>query len=275
MRSDNQMKLRTGLSGMMLCLVFVSGSLFAQNVLIYDHNTNDGVAQTACTNLGFTCTVEGETTFTSALTGGTWDLVVLDLPSTIPDGAWQTALTDYINGGGRAIQTGWQTSSMNLIAPAFEVTLAGAHEAIAFHSWISNPLFLTPNTVPTTMAVAGDDWGTNGFYLTVVPTGSGVAAAGFTATAQADQAASVIGNGGRTIFNGFLFDDFYPGDADSSGKADIVEYVENQMVFLMEGAGISSIPQVAVPVPLTGPVGLFLMALMLVGIGSLRLRRQT
>ena len=217
-------------------LMLTAPALFAQAVLVYDENTDDAVAQTACTNLGYTCTVATSGDFVTQLTGGTWDLVVMDLPSTDPAGDWQTPLAAYITGGGKAIQTGWNGSDFTALADVFEVTLSGNHDAIPFYQWGGSTLFSTPNAVPTTMAVVDDSWGTNGFYLTIQPTGSGIAAAGFTASPADGQSASVIGNGGRTIFNGLLFDDFGPADADTSGKDDIVEYVENQMSLLIEGS---------------------------------------
>jgi hypothetical protein len=222
---------------LMLCgLMLTAPALFAQAVLVFDNNSEDAVAQTACTNLGYTCTVADSANFVTELTGGTWDLVVMDLPSTGPTGDWQTPLAAYITGGGKAIQTGWNNADFTALASVYEVTLSGDHDAIAFYQWNGSTLFSDPNTVPTTMAVVDDTWGSNGFYLTVQPAGSGIAAAGFSAAPADGQAASVIGNSGNTIFNGFLFDDFYPADTDTSGKDDIVEYLENQMLLLIAGS---------------------------------------
>ena len=102
----------------------------AQDVLVYDDNTEDQVAQTACTNLGYTCTVANSTNFNSLLTGSEWDLVVMDLPSTRPDGDWQGLLGAYIAGGGRVIQSGWSESDFVTLAADFEVVIAGSHQPI-------------------------------------------------------------------------------------------------------------------------------------------------
>ena len=251
-----------------LLLVFATTGALAQSVLVYDNNTDDQVALQACDNLGYNCTRAISDDFVSLLEGGFWDLVVMDLPSNTPNGAWQDALTDYINGGGLAIQTGWNSGDFTALAAVFEVSLAGDHEAIAFYQWNGHPLFNLPNSVPSTMAVADDSWGTNGFYLTLAPAGTAVAAAGFTSDPTPDNAASVIGNDGRTIFNGLLFDDFYPLDDDSDGKDDIIEYVENQMVMLISGLEVT-------PVPAMRPAGLLLMTLILGLTGLFWSQRRT
>jgi len=262
--------------GLLFVLAFSNAQ--AQEVLVYDANTDDHVAQTACTNLGYTCTVANETDFDTLLNGAAWDLVIMDLPSTDPDGPWQTSLTTYIDGGGLAIQTGWSSSHFSTLAAVFEVSIAGSHDAVQFYQWDGHSLFSSPNPVPANVTVVDDSWGTNGFFFTIDALGSAVAAAGFTASPTADQAASVIGNGGRTIFNGFLFDDFYPADTDASGKDDIVEYVENQMASLLGGAiGGAPTPQTGpvVPVPAIGPIGLLLMTLMLGLMAYFRIQRKS
>ena len=213
----------------------------AQNVLVYDHNTHDQVAQTACNNLGLACTVAGSADFVTELTGGAWDLVVMDLPSNVPAGDWQGELSTYIAAGGRVIQTGWNSGDFAVLAADFEVILSGDHEPIPFYQWNASTLFSTPNPVPSTMNPADDDWGTNGFLLTLTPAGSAVAHAGFVPAPAAGQAAIVVGNTGRTIFNGLLFDDYFPADDDGSGKDDIVEMVENQIQLVLGAAADSAL----------------------------------
>lgn len=256
-----------GFTGTLLALCLLAGAATAQNVLVYDDNSNDGVAAAACANRGYTCTVADSDNFTSLLTGGGWAIVVLDYPSNGPSGSWQSALATYVNGGGRAILTGWNAGDFTTLAPLFGVTLGASHDAVTFHRWSSHPLFASPNVVPATMVPAGDDWGDNGFYLTAA--GGTTSAAGFTPTPTAGQAAIVIANGGRTIFNGFLFDDYFPGDADASGKDDIVELVENQMALVLSGAA-----PVEREVPGLGPTGLAILALVTAGLGALLLGRR-
>ena len=105
----------------------------AQEVLVYDDNSEDNVAATACTNLGYTCTVTGDSDFTSSLQGGGWDAVVMDFPSNPPLGDWQTAVSDYIVGGGRVIMTGWEESF--ILSKALHLMPAkGIYEAAALYT---------------------------------------------------------------------------------------------------------------------------------------------
>jgi len=78
-----------------------------------------------------------------------------------------------------------------------------------------------------------------------------------------------IGNGGRTIFNGFLFDDFFPANADADAKDDIVELVENEMAFAL---GATAGPMSGIPA--AGPVGLAVLALAVAGLGAALLGRR-
>jgi hypothetical protein len=258
-------------TGFLIVVVAVIGLVAApagaQNVLVFDDNSYDSVAAQACANLGYSCTVAGYGDFVSQLTGGTWHLVVMDMPSTTPDGDWQTPLAAYVNAGGRAILTGWEAGSFTSLATLFGVSLGSTHNALTQYQWNTHPLFSAPNAVPATLVPADDNWGDNGFLLTTV--GDGVAAAGFLAAPTAGQASIVIGNGGRTIFNGFLFDDYYPADADSDGVNDIVELVENQMVLALQS---SFTP--AEPIPVLGPAGIALLALALAMVGLAVLGRR-
>ncbi|HVN74806.1 MAG TPA: hypothetical protein VMT19_00715 [Thermoanaerobaculaceae bacterium] len=240
-----------------LFLACVAAAAQAQQVLIYDDNSNDHVAQEACAALGYSCTTGNSSNFVTLLTGQQWNLVVMDLPSTEPTGDWQTPLAAHIAAGGSAIQTGWDASDFTTLAASFEVTLGATHNPLTLYRWNGSTLFITPRPVPNPLAWIDDSWGDNGFYLTA--TGSAVEAAGFVASPTPGQAAIVIGNGGRTIFNGFLFDDYYPGDANSDGIADAVELVENEMASAL-GAGIQ-------PIPTLDAAGLAVLALLLAGIG--------
>jgi MYXO-CTERM domain-containing protein len=209
----------------------------AQAILIFDENSTNMRATDAATRLGLTFTRARAADFDALLRGSRWDLVVMDMPSgepTSPDMTmpWQTALIDHVRAGGRAIHTHWYSVSLMGLPAAFEVTTVGEHTAIPLHRWSADPLYSTPQVVPDNFTMLTDIWGTNGFYLQ--PTGTGRAAAGFTMMPAPNQAAIVIGNGGRTIFNGFLFDDYGAFDTDMDGIPDITELVMNEIAFLSD-----------------------------------------
>lgn len=218
-----------------LAAVALATPALANDVLIYDDNTKSQVAQTACANLGYTCTRAVSGDFETQLAGAEWDLVVMDLPSNEPTGDWQGALAAHILAGGAAIHSHWNAGTANAVADAFEVTIGGSHPTLDFHRWNDHAVFDHPNDVPNVFDEWTDQWGTNGFFLSIAPASGAEAAAGFTPDVQAAQAAMVIGNDGATIFNGFLFDDYAGVDKDGDQKDDIVELVENQMQLVLGG----------------------------------------
>lgn len=204
----------------------------AQQVLVYDENSTHGRALDACMRLSLTCTRARAADFATQIPSRAWDLIVVDLPSSEPTGAWQSALATYITGGGRAIHSQWNAGSLGTLPAAYRVTIGASHDAIPFHRWSSSVLFTTPNAVPSSFTTITDLWGTNGFYLD--PIAPAYAAAGFTTAPASGQAAIVVGNSDRTIFNGFLFDDFTGDDGD--GVPDITELLMNEITFLLGGA---------------------------------------
>lgn len=100
-----------------------------------------------------------------------------------------TALTTYINGGGRVIFTNWQAD----LPPLNSVDTFNVNETVLtlsqFTSGLTNPL-----------SVFNPGWGTFSRGLAAGPGGT------VAATFGNGDAAIVIGNGGRTIHNGFLTD---------------------------------------------------------------------
>ncbi len=220
------------------------GRATAQTVLVFDENSTHGRALDACMRLGLMCSRARAADFATSIGASRWDLVVVDLPSTEPSGAWQTALINYISAGGRAIHTQWNMGSLAGLPAAYQVSATSSHDGIPFHRWsATTPLFTTPNAIPTSFTVITDVWGTNGFYLE--PVGAAYSVAGFTMSPASNQAAIVIGNSDRTIFNGFLFDDF-TGDVDGDMIPDVTELVMNEISFLL-GASAPTMPCMGVP----------------------------
>lgn len=220
--------------GLALLLLSTPARVGAQAVLVYDGSTNH-YAVDACMRLGLTCTtVASGGDLVSPLTATARDAVVMDLPSTEPAAGWQAALVTYVAGGGALVFSHWSSSSLAGIPAALEVTTGATHDAIPFYAWDPSPLFDSPEAVPVSFTLIEDLWGTNGFYLT--PTGGAYAVAGFTVGAAAGQGAIVVGNSDRTIFNGFLFDDFI-GDADADTIPDVTELLMNEIAFVTGGGG--------------------------------------
>mgnify|MGYP001397705606 CR=1 FL=1 len=113
------------------------------------------------------------------------------------------------------------------------------------YRWVAaHPIFSTPNDVPDFTALSDAWYGVDTFPGD--PTGTGIALAGTTESSEPGKATIFIANAGRTIFNAFLLDDAaddanVANDVDADGKADAVEYWENQIVYLLSQAGIRTV----------------------------------
>ena len=209
----------------------------AQSILIFDDNASYHHATTAATNLGLTYTRAYAADFVTLLASRTSDLVILDMPSNEPSSTYETALATHIAAGGRAIGTCWESGSVSAMAPSFQFAPASYHDAVPLYRWnATHAIFTTPNAVPHIISGITDLWGTNGPYMTA--SGGAVELAGATTAPAGSQAMIVLGNGNRTIFNGFVFDDYGTADNDSDGRNDCVELIENEIRFLLPPADV-------------------------------------
>lgn len=166
--------------------------------------------------------------FTRALDSHAWELVIIEAPANQHD--WDP-LIEWVTNGGRLISSLWEPSSAFFRAMGAE-RVESLDEPLRVYSWEpDHPLFTRLNDVPSPLVPAYDKWIDNGDKLR--PLEGAVAYAGFSREPSADEGATVLANGERTLLNGFLFSDFADIDSDEDGKDDIVEYVENQIEFLL------------------------------------------
>lgn len=163
-------------------------------------------------SLGYT--TASSSTFNPLLTGQTWDLIVVDCPNAVPGSPQWTPLINYVNGGGRAIMSFWDLDNDSgygdpALPGAFGVSVTSSFSTPQnVYRWQpGHAVFNTPNLVGDLTSWTDDYWIDNGDTLALAAGPGAVGVAGFTTTSQAGQAAIVIGNSGRTIYNGFLFDD--------------------------------------------------------------------
>ena len=216
-------------------LLAASAQVHAAAVLYFESGPSPDSATVALGNLGYTVTqVSSNTAFATQVATGAYDLVVIDLPHGGTDATSDTALATYINAGGRAIHFQWDPSAA--IQAAFQVAVASTFSApLDVFAWVSgDPVFNVPNSV-LGLNVVQDGSGTNG--QRVDPVGTAVALAGYTGAPAAGQAAMVLGNDGRTIFNAFSTEDM--------NTTQMVALYENQIISVLGGA--ASVP---VPAPL-------------------------
>lgn len=227
------------------------------NVLVYSSTMNGNIHTFGADSLdwlGVSYTVAQQSNFDDLLTGSEWSLVILDMPSTTPSEGFGS-LIEYIEGGGKAIMSYWGLQLDPALAAAFEVESVSSFESPSdVHPWdLAHPIFNSPNPGIGSLTSWTDWWFDDGDRLN--PVGSAVALAGFTTTSQSGQAAIVLGNNGRTLYNGFLWD--------SLDGATGIPLIANQISFLLNGE------EEAIPEPAT----LFLLGPALLALGWAHARR--
>ena len=107
------------------------------------------------------------------------------------------------------------------LAATLDATVANSFTTpLPVYDW-GGSSFFTGLTSPVDFAKSS--WIVDGDYLQ--PTGAGTAVAGFRGTTTTNRAAVVVGNAGRTILDGFLFDD-------GVDATTIVQFAENEILSL-------------------------------------------
>jgi hypothetical protein len=221
----------------LLLLFGLTPTAEALNILLYESNARSGFAGDALDALGYSYTTASSSTFTSQLNSGSYDFVVMDYPSTRPSGAWESAISSYVSAGGMGVFSYWDFDSSSTYQGAMDCTVSSSISSpVTLYSWdATHPIWNGVYTPPTTMTPSGDSWGDNGDRLR--PGSGTTAVGGYSTSSSTTNAAIVIGNGGNTIYNGFLYDDF-PLDSDSDGTKDMVELLANEIEYLISG-GVS------------------------------------
>lgn len=146
------------------------------------------------------------------------DVVVVDAMGNYHDFSGVIA---FVQSGGRALMQYWNVTAGSSVAAAFQsAVVQSSSSPLPVHNWGGSTLFAGLGS--PLFAVE------SGFLtdaLKLQPTAGAVAAAGFTSSATANQAALVIGNSGRTILHGFFIEDI-------ETDADAVRLAENELDYL-------------------------------------------
>ncbi|SMX43637.1 VPLPA-CTERM sorting domain-containing protein [Maliponia aquimaris] len=164
-------------------------------------SVGDGVVGAALSDLGETATGTSHSGLASAIVSQSWDLLIIDVPGLSISAANAAAIDNFVSGGGSAILSYWNLNSLPALAATFDVSVASSFNSVqSVFTW-------NAGSAAAANLTAGVDFtdraGDNGDRLDAINGASAVA--GFTAAPAAGQGAIVVGNGGRTIANGFLF----------------------------------------------------------------------
>lgn len=167
--------------------------------------------------------------FARALEAGVWELAIVEAPGSRYDWA---PLIAWVDRGRRLLSSLWEPSDAFFRAMGAQA-VESLSTPLSVHAWEGTcDLFSAPNALPSPLAPRGDSsWIDNGDRMEAL--GGATACAGFTRSAEPGEAAAILGNGGRTLINGFLFDDFRGTDRDGDGSEDVVEFVANEIVRLL------------------------------------------
>ena len=211
----------------LLALAALSVAPAQAQILVYDQNSNNNYALNAAEFVRPGEVVHAVAAdFGSLLDSQTWELVVLDFPSTRP-ASGQDVIVDYVNDGGRVILSTW--FSIYTETPGlFEAFGASGGTSISLGS----------NFVDTTGTSAADAvfdgvtmpwfdwlgaWASDGVSFDILPDTEGLAT-----VSDATGPVKILANDGRTIAT-FLMDVW-----DGSTEAERVW--ENMMNLVLDGA---------------------------------------
>jgi hypothetical protein len=230
-----------------LCL---APTVQAQRILYFsDLSLGTDAMEEALFQLSSTYTVftTGDaTTFTTALALGNFDLAIFFQQNLEGyDTAYQ-AIASYVAGGGKAIGADWTRTQSH--AAVFGTSFTGNINETQVT--VTEPAFASGLTNP--VALFNPGWGVFSTGLS-----GGVSAATF----DNGESAIVIGNSGRTIFNGFLNDTF-------ADTAQGVQLYKNDIAYLLPPTQ----PPAAVPEPGQVASGLLLSGSV---VGLVARRRMT
>lgn len=171
------------------------------------------------------------TDFVTMYASQSWDLVIVDLPSPAPSLEMQAQLVARA-GTGRIIFNYWNLDETFALQEAFGITCSDFSDPPHMTPIAGAPvnLFDYRESFPSPLTPTNDAWGDNGDVLSLTGAGERLVSRDVAGT----EAVVVQTNGGRTIVNGFLPDNYSGRDADTDGVADMAELFVNEITWLYQ-----------------------------------------
>ena len=166
-----------------------------------------------------------------------WKLVIIDNPWDMLTSYFDDLL-NYIKNGGSLIMSSYYANIYHpLWAEMGFADAASLPDSVPLHIWDdSHAIFNTPIEFGMTQYTPVTDYGTEGNLLTVYP--NATALAGLTVSETADNAIIVLRNDKKTLYNGYLIDQF-TSDTDDSTYPDNYELWLNEIAFMWTYAASS------------------------------------
>lgn len=164
-----------------------------------------------------------------------WELVIIDNPWYIVNLATLTTVNNYVKEGGRLIMSTYNVDGSPTHPLWARLGFSYNQEqpdSSSMYIWdISHDIFNQPVDYGVSRFDPIRDYNDEGDLLTVYP--NATALAGYTVSESADNANIVLGNGGKTLFNGYLIDQFTD-DFDDSAYKDNFELWINEIAFMWD-----------------------------------------
>ena len=216
---------------------FRTYGLAAERILLYAddyrHDIGDHYIDQALQGLGlsYTAYYDDPSGFESALSSGTWDLVIVDNYSFTLGPVWDD-IDAHIAAGGKALITSWNLDTVSSEPLWARLGLQWVSDLFTpepvFRWDAGHPLFTRPESVPDFTELT-DFYNDDGDRVNA--SGSSQLVAGFTPAATIGQGALLVAAGRTAIVNTFMPVE-NTSDRDADGELDAIELFTNEITAL-------------------------------------------
>ncbi len=210
-----------------------------ENILVMEESAGNMHYDNALNNLGLSRTlVTNWGALESELTNGTeWDIVIINSYSHFSTTSQLDNIDSYLVNGGKLIYCDWGLSTYtnhSLLQNIGISFVSSITTPINFSTVLPvHPIFNNPNEI-SNFFWTDDQYGTDGQIVDIL--GGATQLAAF--DGYVNSGACVLNAAETCFFNAFQADNFND-DNDSDGKLDMVELIENQIIYFMEGSSVS------------------------------------